>query len=171
MIGKWTSAGVFTPTRSTPWDSSWPKYVEDRRRGELLGYFTDRFGIGLSSFEGFRLLESRRTYWLLTQSPHVEKLKSLKVHTAGIPVLRKSKTYLKPTTAALQMFGFRASRNVVNLDRQQLDRLLTDNQISLSLSMTPGYVILAHHRHILGCGLYIEGRLLSQIPRSYRAPR
>lgn len=29
------------------------------------------------------------------------------------------------------------------------------------------YVILAYHKHILGCGLYTGAVLLSQIPRSY----
>lgn len=134
---------------------------------ELLGYFEDRFGIGLSAFDDFHLLERPHGYWLLTCSPHVEKLMKLRVHTAGIPVLRKMKKHLKPTTAAIQIFGTRATKNVVNLSKQQFAHVLRQDGLSLSLAVPPGYVILAHHQHILGCGLYTGERLVNQIPRSY----
>lgn len=118
-------------------------------------------------FEGFALLESPRTYWLLTGSSHIERLKNIKVHTAGVPILRKMKQHLKPTTTALQIFGGRANTGIIHLDDEQLTNLLKHNEIPFSFSITPGYVILAHKNHILGCGLYTGKRLLNQIPRSY----
>jgi NOL1/NOP2/fmu family ribosome biogenesis protein len=170
MIDKWRDAGVSTPTRSTPWDSSWPKFVDDPARTELLGYFENRFGIATSALDGFILLEGSHTYWLLTRSPHVKELAKLSVRTAGIPVLRKMKGQLKPTTAALQAFGARATKNVVPLTREQLTQVFTQDGISLALAIPPGYVILTHHQHIVGCGLYTGRRLVSQIPRSYLPP-
>ena len=167
MIDRWNDAGASTLTNSTLWDSSWPKLVDDPRRSKLLGYFEDRFGIGVSAFDGFILWERPRAYWLLTLSRHVQKLKGLRVHTTGIPVLRKIKQHLKPTTTAIQVFGARAIKNVVILDRQQLTHLLRNHGISLSPPITPGYVILTYHQQVLGCGLYTGRRLLSQIPRSY----
>jgi NOL1/NOP2/fmu family ribosome biogenesis protein len=170
MIERWNDAGESTPTNSTPWGSSWPQFVDDPRRSELLGYFEDRFGIGVSSFEGFTLWERPQAYWLLTSSAHIQKLERLRVHTTGIPVLRKLKRGLKPTTTVLQSFGAKAVKNIVNLGTQQLMHMLSQNAISLPLAMTPGYVILAYHHRILGCGLYTGTRLLSQIP-SHHLPR
>jgi NOL1/NOP2/fmu family ribosome biogenesis protein len=167
MIDRSKGAGVSIPTRSTLWDSSWPKLVDDQHRARVLGYLEDRFGISRSAFDGFILLERPQSYWLLTRSPHVEKLARLGVHTTGIPLLRKKKGHLKPTTTAIQAFGARGTKNVVHLNREQLTDLLTGNGLSLPLSVSSGYVILAHERHVLGCGLYTRGRLVSQIPRSY----
>jgi NOL1/NOP2/fmu family ribosome biogenesis protein len=132
-----------------------------------LRYFEERFGIPLGVFEGFILLERPQAYWLMTQSPHVEKLTGLKIRSTGIPVLRKIKQRLKPTTAAIQTFGSTASKNVVTLDRRKLSRLLKPTPLRISLPISPGYIILAHENHVLGCGLYTGQRLLSQIPKSY----
>ncbi|NIQ37769.1 MAG: hypothetical protein GTN81_04170 [Proteobacteria bacterium] len=133
-------------------------------------YFSNRFGLGLSVFEGFTLLESPRTFWLLTGSSHIERLRDIKVHTAGVPILRKMKQRLKPTTTALQIFGGEAKTGIIQLDNEQLTTLLRYNEIPLSFTITPGYVILAHKNHILGCGLYTGKSLLNQIPRSYLSP-
>lgn len=167
MIIRWNGAGASTLTSSTLWGSSWPRFVDDPRRSEVLKYFEDRFGIGLDVFQSFGLLESPQAYWLLSLSPQVEKLKRLRIHTAGIPVLRKMKQELKPTTTAIQIFGNRATKNIVNLNRQQAADLLKNEEMPFPSSMAPGYVILAYRRHFLGCGLYTGRRLLSQIPRSY----
>jgi NOL1/NOP2/fmu family ribosome biogenesis protein len=124
--------------------------------------------MSLSVFDGFALLERRQAYWLLTDSPHLYKLRRLRVHRTGVPVLRKIQNRLKPTTAAVRLFGCRATRNVVDLDREHLMRLLQHGEIHLSPSVPPGYVIVTHHSQVLGCGLYTGQKLLNQIPRGYR---
>jgi len=166
MTDRSTDAGASTRTSSTPWDSSWPGFVGDPGRSSVLGYFEDRFGIGLGTFDGFLLLERPQAYWLLTHSPHVQKLKRLRVHNIGIPLLRKMKQHLKPTTTAIQIFGPRATRNVLDLDRHQLALVLGQKEISMCLPPTVGYVILTYHQHVIGCGLYTGRKLLSQIPQS-----
>ncbi|MBW2057434.1 MAG: hypothetical protein JRH07_01285 [Deltaproteobacteria bacterium] len=133
----------------------------------MLNYFQERFGIVLGAFEGFMLLERPQAYWLLTLSPHAFNLGKLRIHTAGIPVLRRIKNFLKPTTTALQTFGKNATRNVVQCDKHQLARLLKGHGVYTNLSIEPGYVVLCHGDHILGCGLYTGRVLLSQIPRSF----
>lgn len=167
MINKWNDVGASTPTRSTLWDSSWPRLVGGPRRSKLLGYFQNRFGIDLHVFDHLILLERPQAYWLLTHSPHVLKLKKLKVHNTGIPALRKMKDHIKPTTTAIQMVGANATKNVVILEKEQLVRVLTEGNVSLSLPVSRGYVILAYDHHTLGCGLYTGSKLIGQIPRSY----
>jgi NOL1/NOP2/fmu family ribosome biogenesis protein len=171
MINKCDGAGASILTKSTPWDSSWPKFVGDPRRKRLLGYFEDRFGIGLGTFENFAFLERPQGYWLLTLSSHVRLFAKLQIHSAGIPILRKKGKQLKPTTTAIQTFGTMASKNLVNLNDQQILSLLGQQSLSPSLDTTPGYVILAYRSHILGCGLYTKGRVISQIPRAYLPPQ
>ena len=168
MIDKWNDAGASIPTTSTRWDSSWPRFVDTTRRIELIGWFTDRFGVSPSFFAGFAFLETRQAYWLLSDSPHLDKLRRLRVHRTGVPVLRKIQNRLKPTTSAVRLFGNRATRNVVDLDRAHLMRLLRYGEIHLSSHVTPGYVIVSSQSQILGCGLFTGRKLLNQIPRGYR---
>ncbi|GIX46958.1 MAG: hypothetical protein KatS3mg131_1169 [Candidatus Tectimicrobiota bacterium] len=85
-------------------------------------------------------------------------------------MLRQVGKFLKPTTAALQTFGHLATRNRVELTAAQLEALLRAKTLPLSLTLEPGYVILACEGHLVGCGLYTPGRLHSQLPQRHVAP-
>jgi NOL1/NOP2/fmu family ribosome biogenesis protein len=118
----------------------------------------------VTAFLGYHLLERRNTYVLLPAAPCLAGLASLKVHQVGLPLLRKIRQHLKPTTAALQRFGAQASRNVLDLSAAQMTDLLRPAELALVVDLSPGYVLLRHAGHVLGCGLYTPGRLRSQIP-------
>ena len=135
------------------------------QRSAVLGYFDTRFGIPLITFDSFCLLLRHKTYSLLSTTPHIERLARLQVHSVGLPVLRGIRHHLKPTTAALQYFGPAARRHVLDLSEAQIVTLLRDREQPLHLDIQPGYVILRHAGHILGCGLYTPGRLRSQLPQ------
>ena len=138
--------------------------MPEPQRSAVLGYFEARFGIPLTAFAGYCLLERRKVYVLMRDSPHLEMLGSLKIHSVGLPVLRKIRRYLKPTTAALQRFGHQATRHTLALSAAQTVQLLREHKLLLPLDCQPGYIILLYEGHILGCGLYTPGCLHSQIP-------
>lgn len=160
-----STAGGSTPTTPARWDSSWPAFELEPQRSAVLGYFDTRFGIPLITFAGFCLIRRHKTYSLLRATPHVERLAGLHVHAVGLPVLRSIRHHLKPTTAALQQFGTAASRHILDLSETQVITLLREREQPLHLDIQPGYVILQHNGHILGCGLYTPGRLRSQLPQ------
>jgi NOL1/NOP2/fmu family ribosome biogenesis protein len=139
--------------------------VHEPQRSAILGYFTARFGIPLTAFDGLCLLLQHKTYTLCSMTPYLEQLARLRVHAVGLPVLRHIRHHLKPTTAALQRFGSQASRHVLDLSDSQVVTLLHEREQPLHLDIQPGYVILRHAGHILGCGLYTPGRLRSQLPQ------
>ena len=160
-----SAAGDSTPIRPVRWDSSWPAFVLEPQRSVVLGFFDTRFGIPLITFESFCLLLRHKTYSLLRTTNHIERLAGLQVHSVGLPVLRSIRHHLKPTTAALQYFGTEARRHVLDLSLSQVVTLLREREQPLHLDIQPGYVILRHAGHILGCGLYTPGRLRSQLPQ------
>jgi NOL1/NOP2/fmu family ribosome biogenesis protein len=139
--------------------------VPEPQRSAVLGYFEQRFGLPLTLFAGYRLLERRKVYVLLRDSPHVEALAFLKVQNVGLPVLRKMRHHLKPTTAALQRFGRQATRHTLALSTAQMAQLLSEHTLPCDLGGEAGYVILLHQGEVVGCGMYTPGRLRSQIPQ------
>jgi NOL1/NOP2/fmu family ribosome biogenesis protein len=138
--------------------------VPEPQRSRVLGFFETRFGIPLTAFAEHHLLERRKTYALLPAAACLAEFTSLKVHHVGLPVLRKIRQHLKPTTVALQRFGSQATRHVLELSPTQVIELLRTAELPLDVDLCPGYVVLRHAGHILGCGLYTPGRLRSQIP-------
>jgi NOL1/NOP2/fmu family ribosome biogenesis protein len=141
--------------------------VPASQRNNVLSFFEARFGIPASTFARYALLERRKTYVLLPHSEHIRRLASFQVHQVGLPLLRKIRQHLKPTTAGLQHFGHLATRHIVDLSPELCHALLYYRMLTWEASYQPGYVILRSEGHILGCGLYTPGLLRSQIPRRY----
>ena len=65
----------------------------------------------------------------------------------------------------IQMFGHLATKASVEMDEIQLHKLVGGDPVNAELDMEDGYVILSFEGDILGLGLFIDGRIHSQIPR------
>jgi len=87
------------------------------------------------------------------------------METAGLRLLRKVQQFWKPATYALQLFGSEATRHVLELNKEEAERFFGGEKIFIDETFEPGYVIVKYLGVILGCGLFIQGALLSQIPR------
>ena len=66
----------------------------------------------------------------------------------------------------IQMFGRLATRASIEIDEAQLQKLVSGDPLYVELDIEDGYVILSFEGHVLGLGLLIEGKILSQIPRN-----
>ena len=160
-----SSVGASTPTNSIQWDSSWPEWLKGAERNHLLGFLQNRFGIPESVFANLHLLRRGRIVWLLSKDDRLMNLASLPVESVGLPLLRQVNTQLKPTTAALQLLGPHANKNIVSLALDQLRELVERKEIKGEFNTSPGYVIIVAETIIIGCALSVPGRLISQFPR------
>ena len=160
-----SSVGASTPTNSIQWDSSWPEWLKGAERNNLLGFLQNRFGIPKSVFTNHHLLRRGPTVWLLSKDDRLTNLTSLPVESVGLPLLRQVQRQLKPTTAALQLLGPHANKNIVSLTLEQLRELVEKKEIKGEFHTSPGYVIVVAETMIIGCALSVPGRLISQFPR------
>jgi NOL1/NOP2/fmu family ribosome biogenesis protein len=135
------------------------------QRQEILSYFEIRFGIPYHVFESFALLDRGKVYALLSCLPAAESISSLKLQNAGLPILRKMPTHLKPTTASIQRFAPHATKHIVDITTDQVRELLRAGIMAYDVPLAPGYVILRQGGHVLGCGLLTPGQLRSLIPK------
>jgi NOL1/NOP2/fmu family ribosome biogenesis protein len=140
-------------------------FASQNEQGEILAYFSTRFGIPGASFDGLRFIKTGNTVWAVSDVPGLaEIVNGLKLETAGIPLLRMKKTLWKPTTAGLQCFGHQATRNMVDLNDETLEAFLKEGFLSDDFCLEPGFVVIKWNGRVLGCGLYSKGRLTSQVP-------
>lgn len=138
------------------------KILEEERK-EILGYLEERFGIPQNVFENYEILRGVSNFWLFPKTNYLDKLRGLDVQTVGLLFLRKVSKYLKPTSVFLQRFGHLATKNIVILSQEEISILKEKNKIEIELDLEPGYVILKDKYWILGCGLYLPGRLFSYL--------
>ena len=165
MMTPSNTAGGCTHTRSIQWDSSWPDLLEDPDRAHLLRFFHHRFGITRAVFATYHLYGRGRTVWLVNKDSRLREFASLQLESLGMPLLRRVGSHLKPTSVALQLLGAHADKNIVTLPSDQLRDLVEIKEIESEFTVSPGYVIVASSSIIIGCALYLPGRLISQFPR------
>lgn len=144
-------------------ETRFPQKVSHEERREVLQYLEDRFGIEAFYFEDYEILKGVSNFWLFPKTIYLEKLRNLQVQTVGLLFLRKVSKYLKPTSVFLQRFGYLAKKNIVCLSEEMLSILREKNKVEIELPLSPGYVILKNNHWILGCGLYLPGKLFSYL--------
>ncbi len=126
---------------------------------EAWEYLEERFDIGREE-TAFTLREVNGDIWIT--SPEMET--ELEAETYGIRFIRQMKIGLKPTTYGLQLVGDRLEKNVVDLDRRELEDLLNGDMIEVT-GLTKGYVALRFQHRVIGCGFYKDELVSSRIPK------
>ncbi len=66
----------------------------------------------------------------------------------------------------VQIFGHAATKAKLEIDENQLTRLLAGEELKVDLDLGMGYVILiVKKKGVLGLGFYSDGKVRSQIPK------
>ncbi|MDR9401880.1 MAG: NOL1/NOP2/sun family putative RNA methylase, partial [Halothece sp. Uz-M2-17] len=135
------------------------------RDSQYLQWFSERFGIDSDIFSSFQLwIKGKDKIWLADAS--CQPLSEVEIQTLGIPFMR---TGYKPTTCALQRFGSHITRNVVSLDDfSAVQRFFLGESQPINAMVESGFVHVRYDYYELGCGLYKNGVLHSQIPKGLR---
>ncbi len=131
----------------------------------MLGFLEQRFGIARSVFDGHLLLGRKGSWTLIRRTAQLEQAAQLKVAGVGLRAFRRVSRYLKPTTRMIQCFGRFATRGRVELDEEQLRRLIQGEALTPPLTLSPGYIILTlPGDRVVGLGFWAQGKLRSQLP-------
>jgi NOL1/NOP2/fmu family ribosome biogenesis protein len=146
-------------------DSSWPKSVDRHDRHRLYSYLKTRFGIPVQTFDGYLIFKRKKSWWLLQDTPLVERVSHLKVSIIGMRAFNQIQEFVKPTTRLIQVFGRFATKRVYSIDSVQLDVLLNGKTLPGPVDEQDGYVIFSFKKQPIGLGLLLNGTIRSQLPR------
>ena len=144
---------------------------EAEKRG--VKYMEERFGISKKIFSGYVFSSSGEKVWIFSKEIEKKDLQGLRIEGKGLLFGRffKKQDKFKPTTNILQIFGKHATKNIVYVDEKEKDKYIKGFDLEKELDIEEGYVILKHEKDILGCGLYREGRIKNQIPKTRIIPQ
>lgn len=144
--------------------------VPDRpTRREVIAWWEERFAIEPARFSEFTFWEKgARRVWAL----HHDLRGPVRIEALGLPILRTRQEFWKPTTVAVQRFGDRATRNVIELDKDAAERFVAGKDQEVEWNGDWGYLIAAHETaggvEPIGVGLYTYGTLQSMVPKGRR---
>lgn len=137
-------------------------------------WWRERFAPPEDPFEGMRFYQrGRSNVWVGTAG--LEGLEGTRTDAVGIHVLRISRRFWKPTSAAIVAFGGNASRNFVELSREEASGFLAGGELVLPEGdprrghVRRGFIVARYAGVALGCAEWHDrGALVSLIPRSQR---
>lgn len=138
-------------------------------RESVIKYWEDRFDVDREGFEDHTFWEKGAgSVWTVTE----DAPDPIAVESLGLRLLRTGGEHWKPTTNAVQRFGDTATRNVIELDRDQAAWFVAGETISIDWDGDWGFLIastdIGGTAAVLGVGLYTYGELASNVPKSRR---
>jgi 16S rRNA (cytosine1407-C5)-methyltransferase len=146
---------------------------------ELTESVRDRFGIPPEVLDGLRFFRRGKKY-LYAASATTPLPDATPIHAIGLPVVRLQHNPPKLSTHGACLWGRSASRNVVELDREQMNEYLQRRVVRLDRVATErctghGHVIVRWEGHPVGVGLLDlekQGawKLVSLFPKSECVP-
>jgi len=128
---------------------------------EAWNYLEERFGVTREKLEGYRLKFKSGDIWLVSKDMETD----LDVETYGFRFLRFTGKGLKPTTYGLQVLGRKLEKNVVEVDKEELEGLLKRERMVDRDLEENGYVAIRYDGRIIGCGFYAKDKVSSRIPK------
>ncbi len=150
-------------------------------RAEPIQYWKERFGVPESHFAPYHFFRRNKgAIWLADKS--AVTLDGISCEAVGLAFLRHTGRFLKPTHSAVLLLGTLATRNVLQLPDALAWRFIARESFpwpkesvpeggTHSEILTPGYVIVRHQQLAVGCGLWLNDTLTSQIPKGRKLSR
>ena len=121
-------------------------------------YLLERFGITLPEGVGFEGEKSLRVM--------NSELKEFKTTTPkGFPASRMKGKFPKPSTNFIQLFGHLATKNRIELNREDALDYLQRKDLKTEQDAETGYVILTHKNATLGIGFYRGKEIENMLPK------
>ncbi len=134
----------------------------------IIKYLDKRFGIDSSVFNKFKFFISGKKIWITPKSLDENLVK--REESVGLMFMRIEKNErIKLSTNAAQIFGRYATKNVVELNNQQLYEALRGLDITVDEDSTEdGYVLLKYQNDVLGIGQKRGSFVKNMIPKARR---
>ncbi len=134
---------------------------------KVFEYFEERFGISGKVFSGFRLYSDQKGRVIL--GPRTIPLD--KAISIGMQIAHMNGS-IKPSTNFLQMFGRHATKNIVEITKEQAQKYIKGEDIEFHVppkSASEGYVLLKYLEFPLACGLLKGNKVRNVLPKPRRS--
>ncbi|MFX0062254.1 MAG: hypothetical protein ACFFC7_08695 [Candidatus Hermodarchaeota archaeon] len=144
-------------------------FLEDDDRKKLLQELETIYGIPPDVFNRYEFVVrgKRQKIWIVTSAVRKFSILDLKPVYYGMYFAKKDKTGLRLTMNGAQVFGYAATKNIVDLNKHQyLNYLSGEKIIDMKSENLQGYVLLRHKNRIFACGKASKEGILNYVPKS-----
>ena len=138
-------------------------------KNQIFSIIEERFGLDRSLFDGLEFFErSKGRVFAVSKGASVQ-LNNAKPVTAGLLFARVHGS-VKPSSNIIQLFGSKATKNFLVLDKEQAKQFIQgfDLDVSDFQGCTDGYIIIKYNSFPLGVGLLKTGKIKNMLNKGKR---
>ncbi|MGB0647200.1 MAG: methyltransferase RsmF C-terminal domain-like protein [Bradymonadia bacterium] len=130
----------------------------------------NHFDIAPIVFDGYTFWRRQSGKGVWITAPGFRDFEHPSVAAMGMLVMRQFPPKGKPTSVFLQRFGQTATRNVYDLQPEQVDAFLRREPILVTpVDDKRGYALVRSGDQVIGCGRISGRTLISEIPKHWLA--
>jgi len=96
------------------------------------------------------------------------KTEGMRIENLGLYFGRWDGSELRLSIEGSQIVGRDAKKNVLNLDDEKALEWMSGRNIEVKARVENGFVILKHNKDFLGSGRFLDGKVVSFIPKERR---
>ncbi|MCA9513542.1 MAG: hypothetical protein KC635_01215 [Myxococcales bacterium] len=134
----------------------------------LLAWIGEHFGVPLAVFAGHRVWRKIPSATLWIAAAGVEPVAGLPYEVVGIRLQRNDASFGQVSNAFVRRFLNGATRHVLDLDGDALERFLVGDPGALEPAPRNGYYVVRAAGEALGRGRVHDGVLHSELPKEER---
>ena len=148
-------------------------YASKKEIKPVLEEINKRFGFNYPFLENHVFIMHGDKVWITNEELPKLDYSRLRLEGIGFVFARITKKGIKITTNTAQMFGKYATKNIITLTQEEVDKVIRGLDIEIEdervREIEEGYVIMRSHLgDYLGVGLYRNGRIKNMIPKARR---
>ncbi len=139
--------------------------ISRQMRNQIATFLSERFGI-----EKFKLslaLSSKDRLWILPEDLSLIYLNDLRIEFIGIYFGSFDRDSIRLSIETCQLFGPLATKNVYELNEEQLGLWLKGADIPIE-NLEPGYYLLKYKNDFVGSARYANGVIKNMLQKSRR---
>lgn len=145
------------------------KILSGKEIKEIHQMLKERYEFDKKLNYGF-LMSGKGRIWICSREIGEMNLKGLNIEAVGLYFCYREKA-LRLSIEGAQLIGQGAKKNVIELDRKQVQKWIRGFDLETKQKAEDGYVILRAGEDIIGCGKYKEGKILNIVRTSRRIKR
>ena len=140
--------------------------MNSRQSRIILKLLKEQWGFQGNIEEG--MLQKEDDIFLVSRSVGDMNLKDLRINSLGLYFGELKHGQLRLSIEGSQIIGPHSTKNVIELDHEQIKKWLSGENLELSSESSSKFVIVKHEQDFFGCGRIKENILLNFLPKSRR---
>ncbi|MDD9952833.1 MAG: hypothetical protein OXR66_00690 [Candidatus Woesearchaeota archaeon] len=115
----------------------------------------------------FMLSEKKQKIYLFSKDLKELDVDKLRIDSMGLYFGAFFNGKIRLTIEGTQLIGKECTQKIVTLVKGQMQSWMLGNDLEQDEEIEPGnFVIMQHEESFIGCGKYVEGKILNYIPKT-----